>query len=170
MLHITSRLLLAVVTDDARTPAKLKIKFSSVLCPSSAARFSHFSYRVSTVTPSYAKVTATTMGKKPASAKPAPDADGISLNATAKFAVLDAPGVTQSAPSSSNGGGKPAADGSAATTGAGLQGRRAKAGAGPRMEGAGADDEAILIGGNSFLERTKMPSWIKVSFVAQVVA
>ena len=110
------------------------------------------------------------MGKKTASAKPAPDADGISLNATAKFAVLDAPGVTQSvAPASAAGsssGGKPgAADGSAATTGAGLQGRRAKAGAGPRMEGpgAGADsDEAILIGGNSFLERTKMPSWIKV--------
>jgi len=44
----------------------------------------------------------------------------------------------------------------------GLQGRRAKAGAGPRMEG-GTDDEAVLIGGNSFLERTKMPSWIKVS-------
>ena len=110
------------------------------------------------------------MGKKPASAKPAPDADGISLNATAKFAVLDAPGVTQSAPpaasaavTASSGNGKPAADGSAATTGAGLQGRRAKAGAGPRMEGAGSDDEAILIGGNSFLERTKMPSWIKVS-------
>ena len=107
------------------------------------------------------------MGKKPASAKPAPDADGISLNATAKFAVLDAPGVTQSvapAAAASSSGGKPgAADGSAATTGAGLQGRRAKAGAGPRMEGAGADsDEAILIGGNSFLERTKMPSWIKV--------
>ena len=107
------------------------------------------------------------MGKKTASAKPAPDADGISLNATAKFAVLDAPGVTQSvAPASAAGsssGGKPgAADGSAATTGAGLQGRRAKAGAGPRMEGAGSDDEAILIGGNSFLERTKMPSWIKV--------
>lgn len=109
------------------------------------------------------------MGKKPASAKPAPDADGISLNATAKFAVLDAPGVTQSAPpasaaaSAAASSGKPAADGSAATTGAGLQGRRAKAGAGPRMEGAGADDEAILIGGNSFLERTKMPAWIKVS-------
>ena len=107
------------------------------------------------------------MGKKPASAKPAPDADGISLNATAKFAVLDAPGVTQSAPpaasaAASSSGTKPAADGSAATTGAGLQGRRAKAGAGPRMEGAGSDDEAILIGGNSFLERTKMPSWIKV--------
>lgn len=106
------------------------------------------------------------MGKKPASAKAAPDADGISLNATAKFAVLDAPGVTQSvaaAAASSSGGKAGAADGSAATTGAGLQGRRAKAGAGPRMEGAGADDEAVLIGGNSFLERTKMPSWIKVS-------
>ena len=105
------------------------------------------------------------MGKKPASAKPAPDADGISLNATAKFAVLDAPGVTQSAPAgaAASSSGKPAADGSAATTGAGLQGRRAKAGVGPRMEGAGSDDEAILIGGNSFLERTKMPSWIKVS-------
>ena len=105
------------------------------------------------------------MGKKPASAKPAPDADGISLNATAKFAVLDAPGVTQSvapaAAASSSGGKAGAADGSAATTGAGLQGRRAKAGAGPRMEGA-SEDEAILIGGNSFLERTKMPSWIKV--------
>jgi len=130
------------------------------------------------------------MGKKPTSStQPAGDnaagasagaGSGLSLNATAKFAVLDAPGITQSVPppatasaaasaAASSGGGK-VADGSAATTGGGpgggLQGRRAKAGAGPRMEaqsgGGGEEEEAILIGGGSFLERTRMPGWIKV--------
>ena len=114
------------------------------------------------------------MGKKPSSSQPPADnagsAGSLSLNATAKFAVLDAPGITQSVvpppPSSAaSAAGKVAADGSAATAGGGLQGRRAKAGAGPRMDqgaGDGDDDGAILIGGNSFLERTKMPAWIKV--------
>ena len=117
------------------------------------------------------------MGKKPSPPQPPADnaagAGGLSLNATAKFAVLDAPGITQSVPppppSAASAAGKVAADGSSATAGGGLQGRRAKAGAGPRMEqgagagaGAGADDGAIMIGGNSFLERTKMPAWIKV--------
>ena len=114
------------------------------------------------------------MGKKPSSSQPPADnaggAGSLSLNATAKFAVLDAPGITQSvvppaSASAASAAGKAAADGSAATAGGGLQGRRAKAGAGPRMDqgaGDGDDDGAILIGGNSFLERTKMPAWIKV--------
>ena len=111
------------------------------------------------------------MGKKPSPPQPPADNAGLSLNATAKFAVLDAPGITQSVPppppTAASAAGKVAADGSSATAGGGLQGRRAKAGAGPRMEqgaGAGADgdDGAIMIGGNSFLERTKMPAWIKV--------
>ena len=88
------------------------------------------------------------MGKKPSPSKEPADNAGLSLNATAKFAVLDAPGITQSVPppSAASSAGKVAADGSAATAGGGLQGRRAKAGAGPRMDqGADGDDEAIVI-------------------------
>jgi len=72
---------------------------------------------------------------------------GINMNATAKFAVFDVPGVSQ--PDLS-----PAAD-SKAPAKEGQQGRRAKAGSGPKIEGA------VLIGGDSFQKREKDPEWLK---------
>ncbi len=42
--------------------------------------------------------------------------------------------------------------------GVGLQGRRAKASTGPRMD----DTSANLIGGSSFLKREANPGWVKV--------
>lgn len=42
--------------------------------------------------------------------------------------------------------------------GSGLQGRRAKASSGPRMD----DTSANLIGGSSFVKREANPGWIKV--------
>ena len=72
----------------------------------------------------------------------------LSLNQTAKFATLDAPGVSQ-----------PDAEeiASASATKDGVQGRRAKAGAGPRMEGAAG----VSIGGDSFVNRTANPDFLK---------
>ncbi len=78
----------------------------------------------------------------------------VTIQKTAKFSVLDAPGITQpkvteNAPSS----------GETGTTAnkEGLQGRRAKASTGPRMD----DSTTNLIGGSSFTNRTKDPEWIK---------
>lgn len=77
--------------------------------------------------------------------------EAVNVNQTAKFAVFDLPGIEQKieAPSS-------AASGSA-TTKDGLQGRRAKASTGPRMDTEGGKH----IGGNSFPKRTKNPEWLK---------
>ena len=48
--------------------------------------------------------------------------------------------------------------GAGGASGAGLQGRRAKASSGPRMD----DTSTTLIGGSSFVKREKNPGWIKV--------
>jgi threonyl-tRNA synthetase len=66
----------------------------------------------------------------------------LKCNATSKFAVMDAPGVSQ--PSSSVKANKE-----------GLQGRRAKASFGPKM------DAGLKLGGDSFVKRTKDPDWLK---------
>jgi threonyl-tRNA synthetase len=65
----------------------------------------------------------------------------LKCNATSKFAVMDAPGVSQ--PSSSVKANKE-----------GLQGRRAKASSGPKM------DAGLKLGGDSFMKRTKNPDWL----------
>ena len=49
-------------------------------------------------------------------------------------------------------------DAKASGGGVGLQGRRAKASSGPRMD----DTSANLIGGSSFVKREANPGWIKV--------
>mmetsp|Transcript_5769 Transcript_5769/g.11533 ORF Transcript_5769/g.11533 Transcript_5769/m.11533 type:complete len:796 (-) Transcript_5769:45-2432(-) len=74
--------------------------------------------------------------------------EGVVLNATSKFAVLDCPGVKQPevVPASGNSSGGKTKDG--------LQGRRAKAGSGPKIEGSS-------IGGDSFVKREKDPAWLK---------
>jgi len=77
----------------------------------------------------------------------------VALNKTAKFAVLDAPGVTQpkiedetaNTSSSKSGGGNSR----------GQQGRRATSGAGPRIE------DSNKIGGDSFPHKIKNPEWLK---------
>ena len=78
---------------------------------------------------------------------------GISLQKTSKFAVLDAPGVIQPAPpkAAPPGEGQPSAVGSKE----GMQGRRAKASSGPRME------TEKYIGGDSFTGRTVHPPWVQ---------
>lgn len=81
------------------------------------------------------------MGKKNNSSK-----GEIALNKTAKFAVLDAPGVSQP---------KVVATASKGSKD-GKQGRRAVAGNGPRM-----DDSAKLIGPGSFEKRMQNPAWLK---------
>ena len=75
---------------------------------------------------------------------------GINMNATAKFAVFDYPGVKQPEATTSNADAK--AGGNTAKDG--LQGRRAKAGSGPKIEGS-------KIGGDSFTKREKNPEWLK---------
>lgn len=80
------------------------------------------------------------MGKKDKGSKE------VSLNKTAKFAVLDAPGVSQPKP-----------DAASSKSKDGLQGRRAKASTGPRMD----DSTTNLIGGDSFQKRTANPEWLK---------
>ena len=104
------------------------------------------------------------MGKKPELKKEKAnkqDGPAVCLNKTAKFSVLDAAGITQTIPedaaaAAASSSASPSKGGGSASSG-GLQGRRANASSGPRMD----DDETVLIGGNSFLERTKMPGWIK---------
>jgi len=101
------------------------------------------------------------MGKKPEKSKPKPSAeDGgrITLNKTAKFAVFDAPGVTQSVPSDAANTASPIKSSSGGGGGGGLQGRRANLESGPRM--TSDDPSKVLIGGNSFQSRTPNPTWI----------
>jgi threonyl-tRNA synthetase len=74
----------------------------------------------------------------------------ISLNKTAKFAVLDAPGVSQPKPEN-----EPK---SSMSNKEGLQGRRAKASTGARMD----DSSPSLIGGSCFEKRSSNPEWINV--------
>lgn len=76
----------------------------------------------------------------------------ISLNKTGKFMVFDAPGIKQPEI-------EVAVEEDAVATKEnkeGLQGRRAKASAGPRM-----DTDKKFIGGDSFVKRTKDPEWLK---------
>jgi threonyl-tRNA synthetase len=70
------------------------------------------------------------------------------FNATAKFAVLDYPGEVQPVAAT-------ATSGSSSGAG-GAQGRRAKAGSGPKIAKSG-----ISIGGDSYTGRVKDPSWLK---------
>lgn len=78
--------------------------------------------------------------------------DGITLQKTSKFAVLDAPGVIQPAPSAT-----PSTSTSTSSSNKdGLQGRRANASSGPLME------TQNLIGGDSFTAREANPAWLKV--------
>lgn len=84
------------------------------------------------------------------------DSVGVVQNATPKFSVLDYPGIEQpkvtvAAATEEEG----EAAGTSGKTKDGLQGRRAKAGAGPKIE-SGAS-----IGGDSFVQREKDPSWLK---------
>jgi threonyl-tRNA synthetase len=71
----------------------------------------------------------------------------ITLNETAKFSTIDAPGVSQPAVEEAS---------AASSSAGGLQGRRAKASTGPRMEG-----DKASIGGDSFTERTKNPPFLQ---------
>mmetsp|Transcript_13989 Transcript_13989/g.17003 ORF Transcript_13989/g.17003 Transcript_13989/m.17003 type:complete len:803 (+) Transcript_13989:108-2516(+) len=95
------------------------------------------------------------MGKK--AKKSNPEKEEITLQKTAKFAVFDAPGISQPEVVSND---EPSS--SSANTGnkdkEGLQGRRANASSGPRMD----DKTSTLIGGDSFTKRTKDPEWITV--------
>ena len=112
------------------------------------------------------------MGKKPEKSKPkSSDGEGgIALNRTAKFAVFDAPGVTQSVASDASTTASPAkstsgaGSGGASGGGGGLQGRRANLESGPRIASTTSPSTSsttkVLIGGNSFQTRTPNPSWI----------
>ena len=77
---------------------------------------------------------------------------GVAVNKTAKFAVFDAPGVTQLSSSSQQ---PPPKDGGA---GGGAQGRRAKAGSGPKIETTAGGKR---IGGDSFVTRQANPEWLQ---------
>lgn len=71
----------------------------------------------------------------------------LKCNATSKFAVIDAPGVSQ-----------PSADTPSTSTKQnkeGLQGRRANASSGPKI------NDGLMLGGDSFVKRTKNPEWLK---------
>lgn len=84
--------------------------------------------------------------------------ESITLQKTAKFAVFDAPGISQ--PPIADGAASASSSAAAPSSSAnkdGLQGRRAKASTGPRMD----DSTTNLIGGSSFQKRTKDPEWIK---------
>eukprot|EP00554_Chaetoceros_debilis_P007889 CAMPEP_0194077242 /NCGR_PEP_ID=MMETSP0149-20130528/3883_1 /TAXON_ID=122233 /ORGANISM="Chaetoceros debilis, Strain MM31A-1" /LENGTH=780 /DNA_ID=CAMNT_0038758189 /DNA_START=51 /DNA_END=2393 /DNA_ORIENTATION=+ len=72
--------------------------------------------------------------------------DEVTLQKTAKFAVIDVPGVSQ-----------PKIEVAAKANKDGLQGRRAKAASGARID----DSKVQLIGGQSFVKRTANPAWIK---------
>ena len=79
------------------------------------------------------------------------DKGGLCLNKTAKFAVLDLPGVTQPDESAVN------ATTTTSATRDGLQGRRAKESTGPRIDAG----DSKLIGGDSFVQRSANPEWLK---------
>jgi hypothetical protein len=78
----------------------------------------------------------------------------ISLNKTGKFMVFDAPGVKQ--PEIAVAVAAEEDDVATKDNKEGLQGRRAKASSGPRID---ADNK--FIGGESFVKRTKDPEWLK---------
>mmetsp|Transcript_14440 Transcript_14440/g.31511 ORF Transcript_14440/g.31511 Transcript_14440/m.31511 type:complete len:800 (+) Transcript_14440:51-2450(+) len=81
--------------------------------------------------------------------------DGINLNATAKFAVLDLAGVAQPSFQAKQPAAAPALEKpSSGKSKDGQQGRRTLAGSGPKIEGA-------KIGGESFTAREKNPEWLK---------
>ena len=87
------------------------------------------------------------MGKEDEQTTPS---SSLKCNATSKFAVIDAPGVSQTA----------AATDTTSTSAnkqnkEGVQGRRAKASSGPKI------DEGLRLGGDSFVKRTKNPDWLK---------
>mmetsp|Transcript_9565 Transcript_9565/g.14260 ORF Transcript_9565/g.14260 Transcript_9565/m.14260 type:complete len:804 (-) Transcript_9565:1105-3516(-) len=84
----------------------------------------------------------------------------VTLQPTAKFSVLDAPGITQPKPVAEP---APAATTAAATPSSakdakdGQQGRRATAAAGPRMD----DTTSTLIGTSCYDKRETNPEWLK---------
>jgi threonyl-tRNA synthetase len=90
----------------------------------------------------------------------APDVGGISLNKTAKFSTLDAPGVTQPDLSASVSDSDPTAASSLSASKTGAQGRRANASSGPRID-TSTSEKGISIGGDSFVQRTSNPSFLK---------
>lgn len=75
--------------------------------------------------------------------------ESLGCNSTSKFAVLDAPGVSQPEPVTA------AAPAAAPAAKQGLQGRRAKASAGPKM------DSGSRLGGDCFTKRTANPEWLQ---------
>ena len=87
--------------------------------------------------------------------------DGVSVQATPKWSVFEAPGVSQpdwnvaataaTAPEASSSSSNNAANAT------GAQGRRAVAGKGPKM----TTNDAHKIGGTSFTTRTKQPAWLQ---------
>jgi threonyl-tRNA synthetase len=96
------------------------------------------------------------MGKKN---KDASDQE-ITLQKTAKFSVLEFSGVTQSSDddvANAQNDTEKETNSSKQSQKQGLQGRRAKASTGPRMD----DTTSNLIGGNSFEARTTNPEWIR---------
>ena len=102
------------------------------------------------------------MGGKKVKKEGSEDNEGgaVTLQETAKFSVLDAPGVTQ--PETEKVEATTAAAACCSISGGGgnkdgMQGRRAVASAGPRMD----DSTNKLIGGSSFDKRTKDPEWIQ---------
>jgi len=87
--------------------------------------------------------------------------DATTVGATGKFSVIVHPDDKEfakaAAAGASNGAGS-----SAAKNDAGLQGRRATAASGPKIEAtAKGDDTGVKIGGDSFVKRTKDPAWLK---------
>ena len=72
------------------------------------------------------------------------ESKALKCNATSKFAVMDAPGVSQ-----------PSAASAKPNNKEGLQGRRAKASSGPKI------DAGLRLGGDSFVKRTKTPDWLQ---------
>lgn len=87
--------------------------------------------------------------KEPKSKKGGVATAGPSVNATALFAVIDYPGESQPVVST-------APEAAPAGNSGGAQGRRAKAGSGPKIASTG-----LRIGGDSFPGRTKDPPWLK---------
>jgi threonyl-tRNA synthetase len=81
-------------------------------------------------------------------------AAAVSLHTTGKFSVLDAPGVSQPAGTAAAATVTSAVTTAPAASGGGLEGRRQKAGTGPKI------DPSLRIGGDSFVQRSADSSWI----------
>jgi len=77
----------------------------------------------------------------------------VSVNKTSKFSTLDAPGVKQPEVKQPEPKNEEIAPAPVAAAKGGLQGRRALASAGPRIEGGS-------VGGDSFVKRTANPEWL----------